>query len=132
MYDYILTDEHNIGKKSMLNNLNQQSYERLSNSEESNDSKQNKKMGNEEHLNNNRNSIPTRCHVKRGRDLTDNFSEDESLENVKISDDKNSPKVYYGKKFQNTYGHETGKLASTFKKFSVLLLFMVLSRLVHL
>ena len=115
MYDYILTDEHNIDNKSTLNHLNHRSFERLSNSQESTVNNRNSNLCSEELLNDNRKEVLTRPHITIGGDITDNISEDDSLENVNISDVKLSPKVYYGKKFQKTPDHLTRKLTNVFK-----------------
>ena len=115
MYDYILTDEHNIDNKSTFNNLSPRGFQRHSKSQEPTANNHNSNSCSEEVLNDNRNEVSTRSHITTEGDHTDNFSEDDSLDNVNISDVKTSPKVYYGKQFQKSHGHLTRKLTSVLK-----------------
>ena len=115
MYDYILTDEHNIDNRSTLNNLNHRGFEGLSKSQDHTANNHNSNLCREEVLNENRNKDSTRTHITTGGDQTDNFSEDDSLENVNICDVNISPKVYYGKQFQKSHGHLTRKSTNVLK-----------------
>ena len=109
MYDYILTDEHNIDNRSTFTNSGHRAFEGLSKSQDNTAKNHNSNLCREEVLNINTKKDSARPHIITGGDHTENFSEDDSLENVNISDVKLSPKVYYGKQFQKSHGRLTRK-----------------------
>ena len=114
----IVTTESKTKKKEKIGDRSYKNNGSFSNSHDISDSNDDKSSSRETE-NNRRKKMHLQPSITKNENIADMDSEDDSLENVKISElSRTSPKIGYGKKQKKSNNHELNKRCKTNKVFS--------------